>query len=216
MCPLVAFRFPGDPRHPSVRPVDVRHLHALGDGDTLPAGAGGQGKGDVGRIALTVQGKMDGADDILDVEPGIEIPRFTGRDLVDLDAEGSGERGRAGDLLEALAGKSHGDGAVLAHAGGDTGLLLEPDVEVRRILRQPRHVLTRPQLAHQPCGMPRGARGQLLSLEENDVLPAELGEMVGNRRTRHATTDDDGAGLARKVLHGPGSFSERLSGSKRG
>ena len=132
---------PGNPGHPSVLPVDVRHSHAFGDPHASLACSGGQGLGDIGGIALAVQGKMHGADDIGNIEPGIEFLHLASRNLVDVDAEGAGKRGGPVDLLLAVPGQRHRDGAVLPHARGNAGLFLELHVKVGGILRESRHVL---------------------------------------------------------------------------
>ena len=43
-------------------------------------------------------------------------------------------------------------------------------------------------------------RGQLLALQQHDVGPAELGQMIGDRAAGNAAADDDGAGLGGKVV----------------
>ena len=105
--------------------------------------------------------------------------------------------GLAVELVLALLGQRHRDRADLAHAGGDAGLGLELDVEIGRIFRQPRHVLRAAQLADQAGGMPGRAGGQLLALQQHDVGPAELGQVIGDRAAGDAAADDDGAGLWR-------------------
>ena len=53
-----------------------------------------------------------------------------------------------------------------------------------------------PHLADQPGGMPGGAAGELALLEQHDVAPAELGEVVGDARADDAAADDDDFGVA--------------------
>ena len=137
-----------------------------------------------------------------DVEMRIHRLDFVGRNFAHVDIEGAGERGLPVDLVLALFGQRHGDRADLAHAGGDAGLGLELDVEVGRIFREPRHVLRAAQLADQAGGMPGRARGQLLALEQHDVGPAELGQMIGDRAAGDAAADDDRACLGRNGLCG--------------
>ena len=115
------------------------------------------------------------------------------RNLAHVDVEGAGQRGLAVDLVLALLGQRHRDRADLPHAGADAGLGLQLDVEVGRIFRQPRHVLRAAQLADQAGRMPGGAAGQLLALEQHDVGPAELGQVIGDRTAGDAAADDDGA-----------------------
>src|SRR3546814_20723075 len=61
-------------------------------------------------------------------------------------------------------------------------------IEVGRIFGEPGHVLRATQLADQPRRMPGRAGGQLLALEQNDVGPAELGQMIGDRTADRKST----------------------------
>ncbi len=65
-------------------------------------------------------------------------------------------------------------------------------VEIGRILGEPRHVLRAAQLPDQPRRVPGRAGGQLLALQQHDVGPAELGEVIGDRTAGDAAADDDG------------------------
>ncbi len=71
------------------------------------------------------------------------------------------------------------DAALLA------GFRLDLPVEIDRVLLQARHVGVAVQRVHPARGMPRGTRGQLLALQQHDVGPTRLGEVV-----EHAGADD--------------------------
>jgi hypothetical protein len=116
-------------------------------------------------------------------------------DLPHVHVEGTGERGLPQEFLAPVRGQPERDRAHLPHAGGDAGFLLELHVEIGGILREPRHVLGAAQLAHQPGGVPGRAARQLLAFQKDDVGPAELRQMIGDRTAGDAATDDDGAGL---------------------
>ena len=47
---------------------------------------------------------------------------------------------------------------------------------------------------HEPGRVPRRARGEPVALEEDDVLPAHVGQVVGDRAADDAAADDDDAG----------------------
>ena len=180
---------------------DADDLGARDDAGAALPGALGERERDIGRVRLPVCRQMHGGDDILDVEMGIHLLDLGRSDLVDLDAEGPGERGLAAQLLGALAGERDGEGADHLHAGRDTRLGLQRGVEIGRVFREPGHVLRGAELADQPGRMPGGAAGELLALQEDHIGPAQLGEVVGERASRDATADDDGAGMGRKVSH---------------
>jgi hypothetical protein len=81
----------------------------------------------------------------------------------------------AAELLEALVGQRDAERAVLLQARGDAGLGFEPGVELLGVLGEARQVLGGPELSDQAGGMPGGAAGELLALEQHDVAPAEPG-----------------------------------------
>src|SRR3990172_5731678 len=86
--------------------------------------------------------------------------------------------------------------AVAPEPGGLAGLGFEALVERDRIGRDAGEAHRGAQLAHGPAGVPcRPGRGLVL-LEQNRVLPAEPGQMVGGAAAHHAAADDDGAGGA--------------------
>ncbi len=53
--------------------------------------------------------------------------------------------------------------------------------------------------------MPRGARGELVALEEHDVFPAHVGQVIGHGAADHSPPDDDDTGTLRQVRYGHGS-----------
>ncbi len=55
--------------------------------------------------------------------------------------------------------------------------------------------------ADQARGVPRGATGELLALEQQHVGDAALGEVVGDRAAADATADDDNLDLIGKSGH---------------
>ena len=52
----------------------------------------------------------------------------------------------------------------------------------------------RAEAGHQPGRVPRRTAGEPVALEHDDVGPALVGEVVGDRAPDHAATDDDDAG----------------------
>ena len=171
---------PGDAGNAAIPAMNLRHLDVLDDFCAALPRALGQSHGDVGRVALAVERQVHGADHVGHIEMRIHLLDLAGRNLADIDVEGTGQRCLPVDLVLALLGERDGDGADLTHAGGDLGLGFQLDVEVGRIFGEPRHVLRGAQLADQAGGVPGGARRQLLALQEHDVGPAQFREMVGD------------------------------------
>ena len=73
---------------------------------------------------------------------------------------------------------------------GLTGLGLEPSVQLDRVLEHARRVARRAQLADQSGGVPRGAVGELVLLEQHDVGLAHRGQVVGDAAADDAAADD--------------------------
>ena len=183
-----------DARDAAVFAADRRHPGVLDDPDTALARATGQCLCDVGRVALAVEGNVDGADDVGGLEMRVALPHLGDRDFLDVDAVGAAHCGGPQKLLATLIRQRHRNRAALAHAGGDAGLFLQPHVELGGIAREPRHVGAGAQLADQTGGVPGRAAGELLAFQQHDVGPAKFGEMIRDRASGDAAADDDGAG----------------------
>jgi len=84
------------------------------------------------------------------------------------------------------------DRAVLARG------LLDLLVQLDRVLLEPRDVRVAVERVHAASGVPRRTRGQLAALEEHDVGPAGLRQVVEHGRADNAPTDDDDLG---RCLH---------------
>ena len=171
------------------------HLDPLDDLRALHPGTLGQRHGDVRRIALPVARKMHRRHHVIDIQKRVQLLDYIGADLFNLDIECARQCGLPQDLFLAMLGQRDGQRAHLPHARRNARLLLKPVVEVRRILREPRHVLVRAQLPDKPRRMPRRTAGQNLSLKEDNVRPPSLRQVIGHRTARHPTTDDNRARL---------------------
>jgi hypothetical protein len=68
-------------------------------------------------------------------------------------------------------------------------------------LGEPRQIVGRPKLAHQPGRMPGGSRGDLLTLEHDDVSHAPQCEMIGDAASDDAATHDDDLRVSWKIGH---------------
>jgi hypothetical protein len=113
-------------------------LHALDDLRTVLPCTLGQRHGDIGRIALPVERQVHSRRDVGDVEMRIHLQHFVRADFLDVDVEGARQRRLAKDLFLARLCQRHGDRAALPHAGGNAGFLLQLDVEIGRVLGEPR------------------------------------------------------------------------------
>ena len=75
--------------------------------------------------------------------------------------------------------------------GGLSGLRFEALVEDGAVPRQAGQVVTGAQLSDETGGMPGGSTGQLAPLQQHDVAPAELRQVVRDAAADDAAADDD-------------------------
>src|SRR5262245_10322357 len=113
------------------------------------------------------------------------------RDLLDVHVEGARHRCATLELFQPLACECERNRADATEAGGDTGLRLEIGIEFGAVAGEPGHVGGGPQLADEACSMPGGTACELLALEQHDIAPAELRQVIGDRATDNTATDDD-------------------------
>ncbi len=85
-----------------------------------------------------------------------------------------------------------------------TGIGLDLLVEFDRVFLQLGNVRIAVDRMHAPCCMPGGAGGEFRTLEQNDIAPAELGQMVEDRTSDDTATDDDNSSMA---FHGSRSHN---------
>ena len=137
---------------------------------------------DVDRVHAAVLLDVEAGEDVVDAREREQPPDLGGRDLVHVDAAVAVERGDAAVLLEPVGVGGDLDEADGLEAGRLAGLGLEPAVEVARVLAHlGRGLRRRAERDHQPGGVPRGAGGEPVALEQHDVLPAHVGQVVGDR-----------------------------------
>ncbi len=184
-----------DPRHPAAVRADLVDRHALDDADAELPGALGQRGGDVDRVHAAVAGDVEAGEQVVGARPREQVGHLPRRDLVDLQPLEPLEGGDPAVLLEpGLVGRRL-DQPDRLEAGGLTGLLLEAGVEVAGV--EPdrgRGLRGGAEAGHQAGGVPGGAGGEPVALEEDDVGPARVREVVGDRAADDASADDHDAG----------------------
>lgn len=79
--------------------------------------------------------------------------------------------------------------------GGQAGLGFEPGVEIAAVeADRGRGVRRRAEAGHQAGRVPGGAGGESVAFEDDDVGPAEVGEVIGDRGADDPAPDDDDSG----------------------
>ena len=117
------------------------------------------------------------------------------RDQLERQAERLRPPRLAPGLLPALGRARQADAAALHPAR------IEPPVELDRVHHHLRQRDRRAQLADEPGRVEGRAAGELLAVEQDDVLVAQLGEVVGDRRAGDAAADDHAARAIRWLAH---------------
>ncbi len=192
-----------DPAHACAVGEHVLDRDALDDPHPQLPGALGQGGGDVDGVDPAVAGDVEAGEQVVGLRPGEQVCHLPRRDLLDLEPEVPLERGDPAVLLQAIRVGGRLDEADRLEPGGLPGLLLESRVQVARV--QPdrgRGLRRRPEAGHQACGVPRGAAGEAVALEQDHVGPAGVGEVVGDGAADHTSADHDDAGTVGELCPG--------------
>jgi hypothetical protein len=176
--------------------------HPVAQDDVGAAFLGGPGIGVGGAVGIEVSliRVVEAADHVRQVGDRVEVA-----DLVRcqqsglLHAHGLEDRPGGFQPLPALRLRGDADPAGHVHADGLAALRLDLLVELDRVGLQGGDVRIRVQRVEAGGRVPGGAGGQLGALDQRDVGPAELGEVVEHAGTDHAAADDHRAILG---LHG--------------
>ena len=116
-------------------------------------------------------------------------------DQLHLDIEPFGHGGGATQLRHAVARAGDDQAAHLFPAHGMAGLPFQSGVEFGAVLIDFGHAVGRAEAPDQPGGVPGGAASKSILLQQDDVLPAEFGEMIGDAAPNDAAADDDNFGF---------------------
>ena len=130
-------------------------------------------------------------------------PRLLGGNELHWQAVGLGPARLAPQFLEARRRRGQAQGADLAPTRVDIRLLRQLPVGGDAVHHHPGQCRTRSQLAHQARRMEGRTAGEVGSIEQHDIGPAQHGEVIRNRRSPHAAADDDRPRLGR---HGAGGL----------
>ena len=184
--------------HASLARADAGDARALDDARAAHARAASERLREVGRVGLAVARNPDRACQVVGPQDRRDPPGLGGRDELELDAEALRARHLATEELEPLGRLRDVERAARLPAGREAGLLLERRVELDAVAAHARHVARRPVLADEPGGVPGRAARELALLEQHDVAPSELRQVVGGRAAGDAAADDDDAGAGGK------------------
>ena len=185
--------------------------------DLGPAGARtlAQRHGEVGRGDVAVVGVVQRADDRGRVGAAAELhqrPQLFDAlrgDYLERHADGVGGTAVLLVLVHALPAGCEAQVAADVEADVLAGLLRQALVQVDRVLVQLADRVAHVEERQQPRGMPGGSGGELGALDERDVLPALLGQVVERADAHHAAADHQRPNVR---FHG-GSVERAVPGS---
>ena len=185
--------------HPAVAQVDAGDPRALLDVGAEQAGAVGQGEGELAGVEVAVERDERGRDHAVGRHRREHRLRLGGRHELHLEAEALRPAGLALDLLVALARRRQPQPAELVPARILARLARQVGVEADRVLHHLGQADGRAQLADEAGRVPRRAVGEPVLLDQDDVAPAELGEVVEDAAAPDPAADHD---RLRLVPHG--------------
>ncbi len=184
-----------DRAHPAVGDVDPGDAGVLEDLQVaLAARDVHQCVGELGRVDVAVGGQPRGAEDAVGDHQRELLLRLRRRDQLQGQAEGLRPPGLAAKLLHPLLARGEPDAAALDPARIELRLLRETPVDVDGVHHHLRQRHRAAQLADEAGGVEGRARCELGAIDEDDVLKAELRQVVRDRRAAHPAPDDHAAG----------------------
>src|SRR6516164_8495091 len=181
-----------DPGHRAAAPQEPGNRHALDDPGATHPGSLGQRHRHVDRVHPPVARDVEPGEHVVGPREREQARDLGGRDLVDLHPAQPVERGDPPVLLEPPRLDRQFDQPDLFQPGRLAGLRLQPRVQVPGVHPQlGRGLRGGAERRHQPRRVPRGARGQPVPLQQDDVRHAQVRQVIGDRSTDDAAAHDD-------------------------
>ena len=190
---VAAYRAPRglDAGDTAVRGQNAGHTGVLVDPRAPGLGALDESGAQIRRADPSVVGGPHDADDIVRVHQRPAFPGFADRNGPGADAEQVCQRLLAPDVDEPILAGGDRERALVDPARRLSGLLLELRVEGDGVADEIGEVAGGAQGPHLGGGMPGGAGGQAVALEQDGIGDAGLGEVIQGRASHDATADDD-------------------------
>ena len=203
--------------HVPVADLDPRHARVREDVAAAAPRPVSHREGELGGIEITVGGKPGAPQHAVRGHQREHLLRIVRRDQLQGQPERLGPAGLAAKLLHPLLAGGEADPAALGPAGVELRLVLQPAVELHRVHHHLRQRDRAAQLANEPRRVERRAGGELVAVEQDHVVPAQLGEVVGDRGPADPAADDHAARTRGKLAptrHLPPRARHRSSGSR--
>jgi hypothetical protein len=153
----------------------------------------GQRLGEVRRLDVAVVRVLDGTQEVLRLAERPDLLHLRGREHVHPDAQRVGDALVGHELVPAVPRPGEADVRDRLEADGLARLLFQRPVKRHRGPVELADGVAHVEQRQEAGGMPGRAGGELLPLEEDDVAPAELRELVERGDPDHAAADHDHA-----------------------
>jgi len=156
----------------------------------------GQRHGQVGGLDIAVARMLDRADKPVDIAQWPDILDLLGSEEVHLDPDGRGDPGILPVFVHPVPGLGEADVGDLRKTDILAGFLLKFLIEFDRVFMHLADGIAHVEQRQQACSMPGGAGGQFLALDQDNVAPALLCQMVEGGDPDDAAPDDDNPRMA--------------------
>ena len=173
------------------RLLDAGHRRVAVDFGAAIARAARERLRQVGGLDIAVVGMLDGAEDAVRLAERPDLLHLLRRQHVDVDADRARDAGIVHELVPAVLGAGEADVGADGEADVLAGLRLQRLVEGDRVFVDLADRVAHVEERQQPRRMPGRAGGQLLALDQDDIRPALLGQMVERRDADDASTDNN-------------------------
>ena len=174
------------------------HACSVKEGSSVSHGAFGESHRAFAGYHSSIAGQIDCPQHILHLNERPELLSFLGTNEMGLDPEHLRHRGGPTELGHALrvGPECQAGGTNPSHVM--TRLLGQLGVKLGRVFVDLGHAVAGAQLPDHAGRMPSGAATEQALLQQHDILPARLGQMVGHRTAHNAPSDNDYTGSRRR------------------
>ncbi len=189
---------------PVGRGLEADDLGVAEDLPAVPSAGAAQPVDQAGGVDVAVDRVPQPAGEALHVEQRVQLGHLRGAEHLEVDAHPLRHADEVAVAVEVGLVVAEPDPSVVAPVGDRRlGVGGESRVELDGVLLQPDHRLDGAELGHLAGGVPGRSRRQLVALDEHDVAPPVLGEVIEGAGATDAATDHDDACPTRKVRHVP-------------
>ena len=191
--------------------AEVHHAGLAVDLRAALAGRPGVGVGHPGGVDMAFVGIVEHADVVLRVHDRQHAGRLLEIDELGVQAEVAPAAAGGLEVVEPVLRVGEHETAGEVDAAGLPGNRLDLLVDLQRVVLELGDVGVRVERVHATRRVPRGAGSELRAFEQDDILPAVLGEVVQDAATDHSSADDSHSDMR---FHASGLRWSRVGGRR--